>query len=81
MADPKPNISFIGKKDGRDPLMLINNGDTAIVLPDNQDEPFFHNEAPTIVRLFPYLYKKVLPIEGVGAISPKKRRRRKKANE
>lgn len=61
MSESKPNIAFVGKKDRRDPLLLINNGDTTIVLPANQSKPFFHLEAAVIVRLYPLLYKPVLP--------------------
>jgi hypothetical protein len=52
-----PNIAFVGSKDGREPLMLINNGHSTIVMPADQDKPFFHLEAKTICKLFPLLYK------------------------
>lgn len=56
---PSPNIAFVGGKGGYRPLLLINNGDREIVMPQDQRKPFFHAEAATICRLFPWLYKAV----------------------
>ncbi len=61
MPKKDPNIAFVGKRDGHQPLMLINNGDTTIKLPKKQAQPFFHVDAAKIIRLFPYLYKPVRP--------------------
>jgi hypothetical protein len=56
----KPNIAFVGRaKNHFQPLTVINNGDTMIVLPEDQSKPFFHQEAATIIRLFPTHYKPV----------------------
>jgi hypothetical protein len=57
---PEPNIAFVGEKDGKQPLLQIHNGDTTIILPEDQSKPFYHAEAKTIVRLFRYLYKPVI---------------------
>lgn len=61
MADNQSNIAFIGKRLGRDPLLVINNGSTTIVLPEKQGRPFYHQEAKTIIKLYPWLYRKVVP--------------------
>lgn len=56
----QPNIAFIGReKNGFQPLTLINDGDTTIVLPADQSKPFFHAEAKRIIRLYPWIYKPV----------------------
>ncbi|HEX8248970.1 MAG TPA: hypothetical protein VF599_12405 [Pyrinomonadaceae bacterium] len=60
-SSPQSNIAFVGKKDGREPILSITNGETVIVLPtaNAQSKPFYHPNAKTIVRLFPELYKPV----------------------
>ena len=43
-----------------EPLTTINNGEKKIQLPGVEEQlkgPFFHQEASTIVRLYPGLYK------------------------
>lgn len=55
-----PNIAFVGAKDGKQPFAFIYNGNTMIVMPEDQSKPFFHAEAKKICRLFPLLYKAVL---------------------
>jgi hypothetical protein len=60
VSEESPNIAFVGGKDGKEPLPLINNGSSTIVLPADQSKPFFHVDAKTIIRLFPWLYKKVV---------------------
>lgn len=43
-----------------EPLTKINNGEQVIILPPveaQRAEPFFHRDAPVIVRLYPALYK------------------------
>lgn len=60
-SSPKePNIAFTGAKDDKQPLLSITNGDTVIKLPKNQSKPFYHKDAKTIIRLYGYLYKKVV---------------------
>jgi hypothetical protein len=55
-----PNIAFVGSRDNREPFSLINNGDTTIVMPEDQSKPFFHPDAAMICKLFPWLYKPVV---------------------
>ena len=57
---PQPNIAFIGAKNGYSPVRLINTEPKNLRLPANQSKPFYHKHAEVIVRLFPYLYKKVI---------------------
>lgn len=55
-----PNIAFVGNRNGFDPILEINTEPKNIKLPKNQSKPFYHKQAKEIIRLFPYLYKKVL---------------------
>lgn len=59
MAQQTPNIAFVGKKNGREPLRRITNGDQMISLPKNQSKPFYHKDAKLIIRLYGWLYKTV----------------------
>lgn len=55
-----PNIAFVGReKNGFQPVGLINNGDTTIVMPEDQSKPFYHPDAAVIIKLFPHVYKPV----------------------
>ncbi|HEX8288038.1 MAG TPA: hypothetical protein VF556_08585 [Pyrinomonadaceae bacterium] len=72
----QPNIRFVGKpkmvngkKVPREPLVTINDGNSAYVLPADfvqQAKGFYHPNAKEIIRLFPQLYKK--PIRKGAAI-------------
>lgn len=55
----EPNIAFIGEKIGREPITKFNDGMKLVTMPpvEEQLKPFFHKEAPRIVRLWPKLYK------------------------
>lgn len=58
---PSPNIAYVGEPGGE--LPYINNSlDGKINLPDAQvqKKPFYHENANTIIQLFPMLYKKVV---------------------
>lgn len=59
ISDDSPNLAFVGKKDGKEPFTQINNGNTTIILPEDQSKPFYHAEASTICQLFPLIYKPV----------------------
>ena len=65
---PEPNIAYVGKpeEEGREhdaPQTKIKQFRQTITLPsaEEQQKPFYHKDAGTIISLFPHLYKRVEP--------------------
>ncbi|MEO6588888.1 MAG: hypothetical protein ABIP06_06120 [Pyrinomonadaceae bacterium] len=52
-------IKFVGKTEPAPEFLT--DGRSKIVLPKNQNRPFAHKESARICRLFPELYKPVVP--------------------
>lgn len=59
LGDTPPNIAYVGKGEDVKPLERINAPGVKIILPADQSQPFYLEQADFVIRQFPYLYKHV----------------------